>query len=95
MQQLGENYLLLVYQKLEYPEKFWVMAVKDITDAWTDARKQILVFISVFLCTFGVAVTVSVYLTGRMLSVFHKLKMQAEAISCGDFSAKSRGENQG
>lgn len=65
------------------------MAVKDITDAWTDARKQILVFISVFLCTFGVAVTVSVYLTGRMLSVFHKLKMQAEAISCGDFSVKA------
>ena len=89
VQQLGENYLLLVYQKLEYPEKFWVMAVKDITDAWTDARKQILVFISVFLCTFGVAVTVSVYLTGRMLSVFHKLKMQAEAISCGDFSVKA------
>lgn len=88
VQQLGENYVLLVYQALEYPEEFWVMAVKDITDAWTDARQQILIFISVFLCTFGAAVTVSVYLTGRMLSVFHKLKMQAEAISCGDFSVK-------
>lgn len=89
IQKVKDRWLLIMRKGLDYPEGFWVMAVRDITDAWTAARTQALEYLAVFACTFAAAMAVLTCLIRRMLSVLEKLQLQADAISRGDFSCKT------
>lgn len=88
IQKIEERWLLIMKSQLEYPSDFWVMAVKDITGAWTQAREQVVRYLVVFACTFAVAMTVLAVFIRRMLRVLERLQGQAEAISRGDFTQK-------
>lgn len=90
IQKVKSRWLLIMRKDLDYPEQFWVMSVRDITDAWTAARTQVIQYLAVFACTFAAAMAVLACLIRRMLSVLEQLQMQADAISRGDFSCKTQ-----
>lgn len=89
IQRVGNRWLLIMRKDLEYPDGFWVMAVRDITPAWSAAREQVKGFLAVFACTFAAAMIVLTLLIRHMLRVLGHLQIQAEAISRGDFSQKT------
>lgn len=92
VQKVGDVYLLLMRMDLEYPEGFWVMAVRDITDVWTAARVQALQYLAVAAAVFAAVFLVAAGILRRMLRVLEQLKDQAGAISRGDFSVRTQAD---
>lgn len=90
IQKVNTRWLLLMKSDLDYPQGFQVLAVKDITDAWTDARRQVLQYLAMFACTFAASMLVLTWLIRQMLGVLEQLERQADAISRGDFSRKTQ-----
>lgn len=92
VQKVEDAYLLLMRMDLEYPEGFWVMAVRDITDVWTAARGQALQYLAVAGAAFAAVFLISAGILRRMLRVLEQLKDQAGAISRGDFSIRTQAD---
>ncbi len=94
IQRVKDRYLMMTRLELDYPEGFWVMSVKDIMEAWTEARGQAARYLAVFVCMFAAAMGVMIWSMGRMLGVLERMKVQAEAISRGDFSQKTQADTR-
>lgn len=90
IQRISDRWMLIMRQDLDYPEHFWVMSVRDITSAWEDALVQVTRFLAVFACTFTAAMAVLAFFIRHMLKVLEDLQIQADAISRGDFSQKTK-----
>ncbi|RGY97013.1 HAMP domain-containing sensor histidine kinase [Clostridium sp. AM58-1XD] len=88
IQKISGRYILIMKGELEYPQGFSVLSVKDISSAWTSARDQIKMYFLIFLLVFGTAVSVLILLIRRILKALEDLRIQAEAISRGDYSRK-------
>lgn len=94
LQKVGERWLLIMRGDLEYPDGYWVMAVRDVTEAWTAARQQAVQYLAVTAATFASAMAVLAYLIGKMVSVLERLQVQADAISRGDFTGRTQVETK-
>ena len=88
VQSIGGKYILLVKRPLEYPEGFQVMAVKDISEAWKAANRQVKLYAFVFAAVAVCAGTVSIILVKQITRSLEELKTAASAVSRGQWGTK-------
>lgn len=90
IQKVSDRWLMIMQADLNYPQGFQVISVKDITNTWTDAVRQVVQYLTVFTCTLAAALIILTCIIRRMLKLLEDLQAQADAISRGDFSHKTQ-----
>lgn len=90
VQRVNDRWMLIMEKNLDYPDGFRVLAVRDITSAWEEAWAQVVSFLAMFACIFAAAMVISAFLIRHMLRMLEHLQRQADAISRGDFSLKTK-----